>query len=88
VLVALAFTVLAACAGKWLPQPWIRISNTILFPGVAIVLYGLDVDFWRHGVAFACLVIAFNTFIYSALSGLILWLFRTLASWRKHRLSN
>ena len=71
VLAGLAFTVLAAWAGRWL-----RACHTISFPGTAIAIYWLHVNFWEHLVAFSCRVIALNTFIYSALFALFRSLMR------------
>ncbi|HZP24933.1 MAG TPA: hypothetical protein VFB04_15920 [Terriglobales bacterium] len=85
VVIGFAFTVVAAWTGRWFPG-----CHTISFPGVAIAFYWLHIHFWEHMVAFSCLVIALNTFIYSALFALSLSLSRYVGgrakrAWGKSR---
>jgi hypothetical protein len=86
VLMGLAFTFLGmACstiaerAGPWLPGAWLRAVNTISAPGALIVIFLLPLvgfDGSEHVLASFCLVIAFDTLIYSALFALSLGLLR------------
>ena len=91
VAAAFAFTVLmvaGALAGKaGLPTavstPISYLCAYLIWPGMAIT-----VD-WLHrpvlGDNFFPLTLTFNTLVYSVVFGLLLWLFRSIASHRKNR---
>ena len=70
-LIGLAFTLLVASAGGRF-----RVFRTISFPGVAITIYLLHINFWEHLVVASCLVVALNTLIYAVLFALFFGLLR------------
>ena len=78
-LLGLAFVVLAELVA-WPLSGWpLRVVNTISAPGAMIVIFLLPIvgfDGPEHPLVSACLVIAFNTLIYSALFALFLRLTR------------
>lgn len=79
---ALVFTLLAVLAGRLFPA----CSGTLLFPGAMIVIFLLPIvgfDGSEHGLASFCLMIAFDTLIYSALFWLLLELVRLIRSRRE-----
>jgi hypothetical protein len=95
---SLAFTLLGvACstianrAGPWLPGAWLQAFNTILAPGALIVIFLLPLvgfDGSEHGLASFCLMIAFDTLIWSALFALLFWLIRFLLGHRGRGISS
>ncbi len=74
-----SLTLLAAVGESLFPL----ICSLVLFPGLAIVGYGLHVNFWRHPGGWLWLIIVFNTLTYSALFGIFFELPRFIQERRK-----
>ncbi len=60
----------------------------LLWPGMEITSRWFVSDPIGHILTTWLLIVAFNALIYSVVFGAVFWLFGTLASRRKHRISN